>query len=113
LASNSIPTIELWRGPSSVVRYRREPRAVKTELIGHPTVVSNAVEVKVRLERDGKSRDFVVTMHAPGLWQYNPPVADVRWAIERVLAEHHTELREKFAEIWTTTHAVPPGRPSK
>jgi len=75
--------------------------------------VGTAVEVKVRVERDGKSSEFLVTMRAPGLWQFVPPVADVRWVIERVLAEHHAELREKFDQIWSTTHAARPGRPSR
>jgi len=86
---------------------------VKTELIGRPTIVGTAVEVKVRVERDGKWSEFLVTMRAPGLWQFVPPVADVRWVIERVLAEHHAELREKFDQLWSAAHAARPGRPSR
>jgi hypothetical protein len=86
---------------------------LKTELIGRPTIVGKAVEVRIRFERDGKFSEFVVTMRAPGLWQITPPVADVRWIIERVLAEHQSELREKFDEIWSTAHARPPTRPSR
>jgi hypothetical protein len=86
---------------------------VKTELIGQPTIVGTAVEVKIRLARDGKLEEFLVTMHAPGLWQFVPSVAGVRWAIERVLAEHHAELRAKFDQIWSNAHALPPSRPSR
>jgi hypothetical protein len=86
---------------------------VKTELIGSPTVVGKVVEVKIRVERHGKVNEFLVTMQAPGQWQFAPPVADVRWEIERVLAEHHAELQERFAQIWSTAHAVPPSRPSR
>ena len=86
---------------------------MKTELIGRPTIAGTAVEVRIRVERGGKSSEFLVTMRAPGLWQFVPPVADVRWAIERVLAEHDAELRERFAQIWSTTHAVRPSRPPR
>jgi hypothetical protein len=86
---------------------------VKAELIGRPAVVGTAVEVKVRVERDGKWSEFLVTMQAPGQWQFVPPVADVRWAIDRLLAEHHAELREKFGQVWSTAHAGPPTRPSR
>ena len=86
---------------------------MKTELIGRPTIVGTAVEVKIRIERDGKFSEFVVTMRSPGIWQFIPPVADVRLAIERVLAAHHAELREKFDEIWSTAHAVRPARQSR
>jgi hypothetical protein len=85
----------------------------KPELIGRPTIVGRTIEVKIRVDRDGKSQEFLVTMQAPGQWQFVPSVADVRWAIERVLADHHAELREKFAQIWSSTHAVPPSRPSR
>lgn len=88
-------------------------RGVKSELIGRPTIVGKAVEVKIRVEREGKFTDFLVTMRAPGLWQVVPPVADVRWVIERVLAEHHAELREKFDQIWSTAHAGPRSRPPR
>jgi hypothetical protein len=86
---------------------------VKTELIGRPTIVGTAVEVKIRLEREGKSSDFVVTMYAPGMWHFAPPLADVRWVIERVLRENHAELREKFDQIWSTAHAGPQVRPPR
>jgi hypothetical protein len=86
---------------------------VKAELIGRPTIVGTAVEVKIRVTRDGKVDEFLVTMQAPGLWQFVPPVAGVRWAIERALAEHHTELRAKFDQIWSTAHGLPPSRPSR
>ena len=86
---------------------------MKTELIGRPAIVGAAVEVKIRVERDGKFSEFVVTMRGPGLWQIVPPAADLRWAIERVLAEHHAELREKFDQIWSTAHAVRPSRPPR
>jgi hypothetical protein len=82
---------------------------VKTELIGHPTIVKAAVEVKIRVTRDGKVQEYLVTMQAPGLWQVVPPAADYRWAIERLLTEHEAELREKFAEIWSKAHASPRG----
>jgi hypothetical protein len=86
---------------------------VKTELIGQPTIVGTTVEVKVRIERDGKSSEYLVTMRSPGLWQIVPPVADVRRVIERVLAEHDAELRQKFDQIWSTSHAVRPSQPPR
>jgi hypothetical protein len=86
---------------------------VKTELMGPPTIVGTAVEVRIRVGRDGKFSEFLVTMRAPGLWQVVPPVADVRCVIEQVLAEHYAELREKFDELWSTTHALRPARPSR
>ena len=95
------------------VRYGLAWCSVKTELIGSPTIVGTAVEVKIRVARAGKFDEFLVTMRAPVLWQYVPPVADVRWAIERVLAEHHAELRAKFDQIWSTAHAVRPSRPAR
>jgi hypothetical protein len=85
----------------------------ETEFMGPPTIVGTAVEVRIRVGGNGKSSEFLVTMRAPGLWQFVPPVADVRWVIERALAEHHAELRAKFDEIWSATHAVRPARPSR
>ena len=75
--------------------------------------MGTTVEVKIRVARDGKVEEFLVTMQAPGLWDFVPAVAGMRWAIERVLAEHHAELRAKFDQIWSTAHALPPPRPSR
>jgi hypothetical protein len=80
---------------------------MKAELIGRPTIVAQHVEVKIRVERDGKSDDFVVTARAPGQYKYVPFLVDVRWAIDRVLTEHEAELRELFAQVWTRNHATP------
>ena len=86
---------------------------MKAEIIGRPAIVGKAVELKIKVDREGKFSEFVVTMQAPGQWQFVPPVADVRWVIERVLAEHQADLREKFEELWSKTHAGPRTGPSR
>ena len=69
---------------------------MQVEVTEDPTVVGETVVLKIAITRGRTRVIFVVTLSAPGLFSFEPHVAEVRKLIADVLAKREATITAMF-----------------